>query len=316
MAKRVLIALGGNAINQPHQKGTFSEQMNNVKVACEQIAQIAYKGYNIVMTHGNGPQVGNLAIQQEQAVDMVPVQPLVVLGSMTQGQIGYMIQQNLGNILGKEDGRRVVTLVTQVIVGKDDPDFQDPTKPVGPFYTKETAMKLAKENNWIIKKVRPTGNKLWRRVVPSPKPLRIVEAGPIKSLVESGVIVIASGGGGIPVTENEQGLLEGIDAVIDKDRAGAKLAEEVGAEILLILTDVECAMKNYDKPDQEPLRYLSVSQARKYASEGHFGAGSMGPKVEACLDFLERGGEIAIITSLEKAAEALEGKTGTRITLS
>jgi carbamate kinase len=315
MVKRVLIALGGNAIKQPHEKGTFSEQMSNVRVACEQIAEIARKEYNIVITHGNGPQVGDLAIQQEQAIDMVPAQPLVILGSMTQGQIGYMIQQNLGNMLGRRDGRRVVTLVTQVIVGRDDPDFQDPSKPVGPFYAEETAKKLAKENNWIVKKVRPTGDRTWRRVVPSPKPLRIEEAGPIRSLVESEVIVIASGGGGIPVIENEQGLLEGVDAVIDKDRAGARLAEEVGAEILLILTDVEYAVKNYGKPDQEPLKHMTVSQAKKHASEGHFGAGSMGPKVEACLEFLERGGERAIISSLEKAAEALEGKTGTHITL-
>jgi carbamate kinase len=313
MVKRVLIALGGNAINQPHQKGSFSEQMNNVKVACEQIAQIARGDYNIVITHGNGPQVGNLAIQQEQASELVPAQPLVVLGSMTQGQIGYMMQQNLGNILGRGDGRLVVTLVTQVVVSKNDPDFNDPTKPVGPFYTEETARKLEKENGWVVKKVRPTGDRTWRRVVPSPRPLRIVEARSIKILVESGVIVIASGGGGIPVVEDENGLLEGIDAVIDKDRAGAKLAEEVGAEILLILTDVEYALKNYGKPNQEPLKVITVQQAWNYASEGHFGAGSMGPKIEACLEFLERGGERAIITSLQKAAEALEGKTGTHI---
>jgi carbamate kinase len=315
MAKRVLIALGGNAIKQPHEKGTFSVQMSNVKVACEQIAEIACKGYNLVITHGNGPQVGDLAIQQEQAMGMVPAQPLVVLGAMTQGQIGYMIQQNLGNMLGRGDGLRVVTVVTQVLVGRDDPDFQDPSKPVGPFYTEETAKRLAVENSWVVKKVRPTGDKTWRRVVPSPRPLRIEEAEPIKSLVDSGVIVIASGGGGIPVFENEQGLLEGVDAVIDKDRAGAKLAEEVGADVMLVLTDVEYAMKDYGKPSQEPVKQMTVLEAKKLASEDHFGAGSMGPKVEACLEFLERGGDRAIITSLEKAVDALEGKTGTHITL-
>jgi carbamate kinase len=313
MSKRVMIALGGNAIKQPHEKGTFEEQMSNVAIASKQIAEIARGGYEIAITHGNGPQVGNLAIQQEQAASLVPPQPLVVLGAMTQGQIGYMMQQTLHNLLAG-DGKEVATVVTQVIVSEDDPDFQDPTKPVGPFYDEATAKRLAEENRWVVKQVRPTGDKTWRRVVPSPIPLSIAEAKVIHRLVESGVIVIASGGGGIPVIRNSSGKLEGIDAVIDKDRAGAVLAAEVDADIFLILTDVEFALLNFGKENEKPIRTMTVDEAKRYLAEGHFKAGSMGPKVEAALGFVERGGDHAIITSLDKAVDALEGKTGTHIT--
>ena len=312
MKKRVMIALGGNAIKQPHERGTFEEQMRNVETAAVQIATIARNGYEIAITHGNGPQVGNLAIQQEQGAHMVPEQPLVVLGAMTQGQIGYMMQQCLNNLLA-DDGKEVATVVTQVVVSRDDPDFQDPTKPVGPYYDEETAKRLGAENGWIVKQVRPMGEKTWRRVVPSPIPLGIAEAGVIKKLVESGTIVIASGGGGIPVIRNGEGKLEGVDAVIDKDRAGAKLAEEVDANIFLILTDVEHALLNFGSNDETPIEKMTIPEAKKYLGEGHFKAGSMGPKVEAAMGFVERGGERAIITSLDKAADALEGGTGTHI---
>lgn len=312
MSKRVMIALGGNAIKQPHEKGTFEEQMDNVHTACQQIAEIARNGYEIAITHGNGPQVGNLAIQQEQGAHMVPAQPLFILGSMTQGQIGYMMQQNLNNELASE-GKEVATIVTQVIVGKEDPDFDDPSKPVGPYYDMETAKKLGEENGWLVKQVKPTGDKTWRRVVPSPKPLGIAEASIIKKLVASGTVVIASGGGGIPVLRNDSNKLEGVDAVIDKDRAGAKLAEEVGSGIYLILTDVEYALKNYGTDKEEPVKKVSIDEAKKLLGEGHFKAGSMGPKMEAALSFVEAGGERAIITSLDKAVDALDGKTGTHI---
>jgi carbamate kinase len=312
MGKRVLVALGGNAIKQPDEKGTFEEQMRNVEIASKQIAQLVRHGYELVITHGNGPQVGNLDIQQEAAADQVPPQPLVVLGAMTQGQIGYMMQQNLHNILDG-DGKQVVTVVTQVLVSPEDPDFKDPTKPVGPFYTEEVAKKLANERGWVVKKVRPSGDKTWRRVVPSPMPLGIAEAKAIQKMVEAEMIVIASGGGGIPVYKNKSGRLEGVDAVIDKDRAGAKLAEEVGSDILLILTDVENAMMDYGKATQKPIKMMTVTEAKKRLSEGHFGAGSMGPKVEAALGFVVRGGDRAVITSLAKAVDALEGKTGTHI---
>ena len=310
--KLVMIALGGNAIKQPDERGTVEEQMRNVATACGQIAEIARRGYGIVITHGNGPQVGNLSIQQDQARDLVPAQPLVVLGSMTQGQIGYMMQQSLRNLLG-EDGWEVVTVVTQVLVDRDDPDFTDPHKPVGPFYTEQEAERLRAEKGWTIKKVRPNGDRQWRRVVPSPVPLRIVEGKSIKKMVDAGMIVIASGGGGIPVVLNEEGGLEGVDAVIDKDRAGGVLAEEVGAEIFLILTDIDSARLNYGKPSERPIDRMTSTEAKAFAGEGHFLPGSMGPKVEACVKFVEQAGERAIITSLERAVEALEGRAGTTI---
>ena len=307
-----MIALGGNAIKQPHEKGTYMEQVANVETASSQIAMIAKNGYEIAITHCNGPQVGNLAIQQEQGAHMVPPQPLFILGSMTQGQIGFMMQQALYNQLAS-NGKQVATVVTQVVVSTDDPDFQDPSKPVGPYYAEETAKKLAMENDWIVKQVKPTGDKTWRRVVPSPRPLGIAEAPIIKTMVQSGAVVIASGGGGIPVYKNKEGKLHGVDAVIDKDRAGAKLAEEVEADIFLILTDVEHALLNYGTDNEKPVEKVTIDQAKQYLSEGHFKAGSMGPKVEAALGFVERGGDHAIITSLDKAVEALEGKTGTHI---
>jgi len=307
-----MIALGGNAIKQPHEKGTYKEQMANVETASDQIAEIARQGYEIAITHGNGPQVGNLAIQQEQGVSMVPAQPLFILGSMTQGQIGYMMQQSLQNLLALE-GKQVATVVTQVIVSTDDPDFQDPTKPVGPYYDERSAKKLAAENDWIVKQVKPNGDKPWRRVVPSPIPLGIAEAAIIKKMIEYGAIIIASGGGGIPVYRNNAGKLDGVDAVIDKDRAGAKLAEEVGADIFLILTDVEYALLNFGTDHEQPVRKVTVDQAKNYLKEGHFKAGSMGPKIEAAMGFVERGGDHAIITSLDKAVDALAGKTGTHI---
>ena len=312
MDKCVMIALGGNAIKQPDERGTVEEQMRNVDVACRQIAEIARQGYQIVITHGNGPQVGNLAIQQEQAQDIVPPQPLVVLGSMTQGQIGYMMQQSLRNLLG-EDGWEVVTVVTQVLVDRDDPDFVDPHKPVGPFYTEEEAKKIGEENGWTVKHVRPSGDRQWRRVVPSPIPLGIVEGKAIKRMVDAGMIVIASGGGGIPVIKNDDGWLEGVDAVIDKDRAGSVLAKEVDADIFLVLTDVDCAKLDYGKPGERPIQRMTPAEAWKYSEEGHFLPGSMGPKVEACTRFVEDGGERSIITSLAKAVDALKGEAGTTI---
>ena len=307
-----MIALGGNAIKQPDERGTVEEQMRNVATACRQIAEIAKRGYKIIITHGNGPQVGNLAIQQDQAQDLVPAQPLVVLGSMTQGQIGYMMQQSLRNILG-EGGWEVVTVVTQVLVDKDDPDFTDPHKPVGPFYTEDEADRLNAEKGWTIRKVRPNSDRQWRRVVPSPVPLGIAEGKSIKKMVDAGMIVIASGGGGIPVILNDDGRLEGVDAVIDKDRAGGVLADEVGADIFLILTDVDSARLDYGKPTERPIERMTSTQAKAYSEEGHFLPGSMGPKVEACVKFVEHSGERAIITSLERAAEALEGRAGTTI---
>jgi len=291
------------------------------------------EGYEVVITHGNGPQSGNLMVQQEAAKDKVPAMPMDVVGAMTQGQIGYMIQQTLQNLIALE-GKEipVATVVTQVVVSKDDPDFEDPSKPVGNFFTKEEAEALAardgyvinpppgkeylekKMAGYVIKKVKPTGDRPFRRVVPSPDPIRVAEAKGIKALVDAGTVVIASGGGGVPVMEKDGGILAGLDGVIDKDKAGERLAEAVNADIFLVLTDIEVAYLNFGKENQKPVNKMTVAEAKKYLEEGHFLAGSMGPKVLACIRFIEEAkGEKAIITSLDKVGDALKGKTGTVI---
>ena len=312
---KLVIALGGNAIKQAHEKGTTEEQFYNVDVTAIQIAKISKEGYKLVITHGNGPQAGALLIQQEETNEVVPAQTLAVCGAMTQGQIGWMMQNRISYRLKEESmDIPVATIVTQVVVSEDDPDFKDPTKPVGPFYTKEEAQKHRKEKGYIVKEVKPVTEKGWRRVVPSPEPLSIVESKAINSLVDNNVIVIASGGGGIPVKKNPDGSLSGIEAVIDKDRAGFKLSQAVNADKFLILTDVEKAYINYNKPEQKALDTITVKEAEKYMEEGHFLMGSMGPKMQAAIRFVKWSGKEAIITSLNKALDALKGKTGTHIT--
>jgi len=310
MNKTIVIALGGNAIKKADEEGTAEQQFRNVETTCRHILEIVKKGYRVVITHGNGPQVGNLLIQQEEAKRIVPLQSLDVLGAMTQGQIGYMLQQTLINYLKKAGlNIPVATVITQVLVNKGDPNFKDPSKPVGYFYTKRVAEKLAEEKGYIIKKVKP-GRRAYRRVVPSPDPIEIVEKGVVKMLVETGAIVIASGGGGIPVIEENE-RLRGVEAVIDKDLAGERLAEIINADIFLILTNIEKVKLNFGKPNEKDLDKLTIREAEKYLKEGHFLPGSMKPKVIACIRFLNAGGEKAIITALDKAVEALEGKTGT-----
>ena len=311
---KVVVALGGNAIKQAHERGTAEEQFRNIRVTCRRILEMIKKGYRVVITHGNGPQAGNLLIQQEEGSNLVPLQPLDMVGAMTQGQIGYMLQQTLMNYL-KNAGLDVpvATMVTQVLVNKNDPDFKDPSKPVGPFYSEEEAERLRKEKGYIIKKVKPSDEKAYRRVVPSPDPISIIEKEAIRTMVDAGVVVITSGGGGIPVILKEVGTLEGIEAVIDKDLAGERLAEVVDADIFLVLTDVEKVKLNYGKPSEEDLDEMTVAEAEKYYQEGHFLPGSMGPKILACIRFLRFGGKKAIITSLDRAIEGLEGKSGTVI---
>lgn len=313
MRKRVVIALGGNAILQRGQKGTYEEQMENVRKTARQIVDIILDNeYEVVITHGNGPQVGALLLQQDagEHVHGIPAQPMDVCGAMSQGQIGYMIQQAIMNELRRRGVERpVATIVTQTIVDKNDPAFQHPSKPVGPFYDEETAKKLAKEKGWVVIEDAGRG---WRRVVPSPDPKGHVEAPIIQDLVEKEFIVISSGGGGIPVVE-ENGELKGVEAVIDKDLAGERLAEEVNADIFMILTDVNGAAINYGKPNEKWLGKVTLGEIKRYYEEGHFKKGSMGPKVLAAIRFIEWGGERAIIAALDKAVEALEGKTGTQI---
>ncbi len=310
----IVIALGGNAIKQAHEKGTTEEQFLNVDKTAEQIAKIVKAGYKPVVTHGNGPQAGALLIQQEEAKADVPPQTLAVCGAMTQGQIGWMMQNRIAYHLEQEGAvHPVCSVVTQVEVSDEDPDFQNPSKPVGSFYTALEAKKLSEEKGYIVKEAKPGVEKGWRRVVPSPEPIDIVEKEAINRLIETGVIVIASGGGGIPVKKEADGSYSGVDAVIDKDRAGFKLAQSVKADRLMILTDVEKVCINYNKPDQKELSALTIAEAESYMAEGHFLAGSMGPKVEAALRFAKWSGKEAIITSLDKALDALAGKTGTRI---
>lgn len=314
MKKRILVALGGNAIKKPHERGTIEEQLRNVKKTCLQLIKLIKMGYELVITHGNGPQVGNLMIQQEEAIRKIPPQPLDVLGAMTQGQIGYMLQQTLQNLLKKEGiNKQVITVITQVLVRKDDPDFKSPSKPVGPFYTEDEVKRLKlKERGYTIKRVKPGDGKVFRIVVPSPDPIDIIEGEAIKKMVEEGMIVIACGGGGIPVIMKNKEL-KGVEAVIDKDLASEKLAEIVNANILLILTDIDKVKLNYGKPNEKPIDKMTVKEARKYLSEGHFLPGSMEPKIIACIRFIEWGGEKAVIAALDQALEALIGKAGTQI---
>ncbi|MGE5541417.1 MAG: carbamate kinase [Bacillota bacterium] len=307
----MVVALGGNAILQPGQKGVYEEQIENVNKTCCQIVAMMKDGYRVVITHGNGPQVGNILIQNEAGSAQVPAMPLDVCGAESQGLIGYMIQQSLTNLL-REEGidRPVATVVTQMVVDRSDPAFSRPTKPVGPFYDEQRARRAMAEKHetWIEDSGRG-----WRKVVPSPDPVRIVEKDAILTLVESGAIVIANGGGGIPVVDDGE-TLTGVEAVIDKDLGGQRLAADIGADVFLILTDVPKVAINYRKPDQVDLDRITVDEVERYQREGHFKAGSMGPKVEACKRFVLECGGVAIISSLDRAVEALKGRAGTWIT--
>lgn len=307
--KTVVVALGGNAILQPKQKGTIEEQMANVSYSAQQIVKLIQAGYRVVVAHGNGPQVGNILLQNAAARDQVPAMPLDVCGAESQGLIGYMIQQCIGNELQKAGlDKQVVTLLTQVVVDRDDPAFRNPTKPVGAFYSQEEAEKNMREKGetWIEDSGRG-----WRKVVPSPMPKEIKEIETIRTLVENGVVVIAAGGGGIPV-EKKGELLAGVEAVIDKDLASSLLAKQLGADILVIATDVSHVAINWGTPDQKNLERLTVDEAKRYLEEGQFGKGSMGPKVQAALSFVEGGGE-ALITSLANLEAGVKGESGTRI---
>lgn len=313
--KLIVIALGGNAIKQPDEIGTADDQFKNVGLTCEQLVKMNKLGYKLILTHGNGPQAGNLLIQQEESKLLVPSMPLDVVDAMTQGEIGYIFQNQLQNAF-RRDGREIpiAALITQVLVDKNDPDFDNPTKPVGPFYIKEEALELQKTKDYLVKEVKLNKKKGWRRVVPSPEPIGLVEYKIIKVLLEAHVIVITSGGGGIPVVKQHDGQLVGVEAVVDKDKAGQKLAELVNGDIFLVLTDVEHVYLNYNKPNQESIHKITVSEVEKYLKDGQFPPGSMAPKIEACIRFIKAGGEKAIITSLDHAIDALHGKTGTVIT--
>lgn len=306
---RMVIAFGGNAIKKARERGTAGEQFKNVTDTCECLWELI-QDHEIVITHGNGPQVGNILIQQESGEPYVPGMPLDICVAESQGLIGYMIQQSLRNVLQSHgSNRQVVTVITQVVVDEDDPAFSTPTKPIGPFYSRERAEEMRTEGISIME----DAGRGYRRVVPSPDPRHVVEAAVIKSLVEQGMIVIGVGGGGIPVC----GLphLHGVEAVVDKDLASEMLAEAIDADWLIILTDVEHVALNYRKENQKDLRLVSVEEAEKYLEEGHFAAGSMSPKIRAAIRFLRSGGKKVLITSPQGLSEALKGEKGTEIIL-
>lgn len=310
--KKIVIALGGNALQEAGKPATAQAQLEVVEKTSEYIADIIEAGYNVVLAHGNGPQVGRIVIQNEYASSQTPTMPFDVCGAMSQGMIGYHMQQGLSKVLRKRGNNTcVATVVTQVVVDKNDPKFLAPSKPIGPFYSEEEAKKLAAEKGYSMKEDAGRG---WRRVVASPMPVEIIELDAVKCLVDNGFIAITVGGGGIPVIRDEAGDLVGTAAVIDKDLASEKLAEDLDCDVLVILTAVEQVCINYGKPDQKALSALGIDDARKYMAEGHFAPGSMLPKIEAAVKFVEsRKGRKAIITSLDKAVEALAGNAGTTL---
>jgi carbamate kinase len=308
-----VVALGGNAISKQGEEDTIARQFENTRASLSSVVALIKDGYNLAITHGNGPQVGNAILRVELARGKAPALPLYICDADTEGGIGFMIEQTLQNILLLQKIKRdAVTIITQVVVDKNDSSIKNPTKFIGQFYTKGEAEQLARERGWSVKK---DANRGWRRVVASPLPLEIVEKETIKKLVHSGTVVIAAGGGGVPVYRKEDGLLEGIDAVIDKDRASAVLARDIEAELLLIMTGVEKVSLNYGTLLQKDLERIPLNQAKEYLAQGHFPSGSMGPKIEAAISFLESGGKEVIITSMEKGFAAMQGKAGTRIVL-
>lgn len=308
----IVVALGGNAILQPGQSGTFTEQMKNVSMTTAQLAQLILSGKRLVVTHGNGPQVGRIFQQQEMGrQSSIPMMPLFVCGAMSQGQIGYMIQQALYNELVKAGcPKTVVTLICQSLVDPTSPAFNNPTKPIGSFYSEAEAQKMASEKMEIWKEDSGRG---WRRVVPSPEPRGCAEIAAIKSLISQDTVVVVSGGGGIPVVQDDRGVLTGIDAVIDKDLAAQVIALETEAQALLLLTDVTNVAIDYMTPREKKLEHVNLDEIKSYYLQGHFKDGSMGPKVLAAIRFVESGGKRAVITSLENALLGADGKAGTVI---
>ena len=309
--KRLLITLGGNAILPARGTGTFEEQCAITRLTMQPIAELIRDGVQVVLSHGNGPIVGNILIRNEAAREQIPPMPLDVCGADSQGGIGYMMQQALRNELHRLGvDRPVTTIVTQIVVDERDPAFRRPTKPIGPFYDQARARLLAKEKGWTVVEDAGRG---YRRVVASPRPLEVVEIEAIRGLVDDGLTVIAAGGGGIPVARQWDGTLHGVEAVIDKDHASSLLARLLGCETLVIITGVERVSVNFKKPDQRDLDVVGVEELEGYQREGHFPAGNMGPKIQAAIEFLRGGGRDVIITAPEKTREALAGTTGTRI---
>ncbi len=309
--KIALIAFGGNAILPGTQQGLQSEQIKNAQKAARLMIYIVKRGYDLIVVHGNGPQVGNLLIQMEESITKVPPFSLEVCDAMTEGSMGFMLEKAMVNELRKNSvDKDVATLITQVVVDREDPAFENPTKPVGPFYTKYRAQMLRREKKWAM--IEDSGRG-YRKVVPSPKPIDVIPKRIIRDLVHSGKIVIAVGGGGIPVIINGRGLFEGVEAVIDKDYAASLVAREVKADLFIILTNVDRVCLNYGKPDEEPIEVMTVKQAEEHISQGQFPPGSMGPKVKAAIEYIQGGGKEVLITSANQLKASLINRSGTKI---
>jgi len=311
MSKLAVVAIGGNSLIKDEAHKSVPDQFDAVRETAVHITEMIAQGWNVIITHGNGPQVGFILLRSEYSRNLLHTVPLDSCGADTQGAIGYMIQQALHNeFLRRGIQRQSVTVVTQVLVDRDDPALQNPSKPIGSFYKEEEAsIKMAREG-WAMVEDAGRG---WRRVVPSPQPQEIIERAAIETLIKSGFIVVAVGGGGIPVVRDEAGNLSGIEGVIDKDLASSLLATSLNADLLLISTAVEKASLYFNKPNQQDLDTISLSEARRFYNEGHFAKGSMGPKVRAIISYVEQGGRAALITMPETIGKALSGQTGTWI---
>jgi len=309
--KLAVLAFGGNAFTGGNGHDSYEDQLLRTKNMCREMVKLVKLDYKIIITHGNGPQIGNLLIQQESGPEIVPPMPIDVCGAMTQGQIGYMIVQTLRSFLKKNDLERpIASIVTQVVVDEKDDAFKNPTKFVGPFFNKRTADVLKRERNWLMKK---DSNRGYRRVVPSPEPIDIVEKKEIAEMIKRNFIVVACGGGGIPVIRKRNGDLKGVGAVIDKDLVSEKLATLTKAKTLVIVSPVEQVALNFGTSKQKNIKKMTVAEAKEYMSEGHFPPGSMGPKMHAAIKFLEEGGERVLITSAKSTVKALNNKGGTEI---
>jgi carbamate kinase len=309
--KAAVVAFGGNALMGEDGNSTYAEQIIKTDIMCNKLLFLFDMGYRILITHGNGPQVGNFLMQQECLAENVPPMPLEACNAMTQGQIGYMIGHRLRNTFTQNNIKKpIIVFITQVVVSKDDPAFNNPTKFIGPFFNKEQSDKLSREEGWLMREDSGRG---YRRIVASPRPIDIIEKEEIAEMAHKDFVVIACGGGGIPVIRDEKGCLKGVPAVIDKDFAAEKIGNFIGAELLLLITPVDRVAINFGTPEQKNLSKITLEEAERYFSEGHFAPGSMGPKIEAAIQFLRSGGKKAIITSLDCIESAIKGEAGTEI---